>query len=280
MARISLRILSATGALCALLGITGCAQQPDPVETRESLEQAAQTDGSAGDPEPAEQPGEYDIQAFPEPIVEALPCTPYLVVTARGTGEPTRGQLLSPVARAIEEARPDAVATVDVDYPADTDVNDGGARGVRWLLDTLRVQSEACPLQHFVLLGYSQGALVVGDALAAPSQRVIGAEAGELDEGTAERVAAVVLYGNPRFEGEEPYNAGGFSPGLDGILPRPLGGLARFADRLRDYCEASDFICQASFNLDEQGHVAYYENGMQQDGAAFAITLLDPVGIG
>lgn len=266
--------LIAAGLLAALAGaaLVSCAPKPDALETRESLSEATEV------PEPSSEPSEYDIEAFPDPIVEPLECTPYLVITARGTGEPPRGQLLSPVARAIEEARPDSVATVDMDYPADTDVNVGGLRGVRWLLDTLNVQAESCPLQRFVLLGYSQGALVIGDALAAPEERIVGAETGELGETAAENIVAVVLYGNPRFVGSEAYDVGSYSPEVDGILPRAEGGLERFADRLRDYCEARDFICQTSFDIDEEGHVSYYENGMQQDGAAFVITLLDPVG--
>lgn len=269
MVRLTRGIRSASAlALLGVLvfGIGACAQKPDPVETRESLEQVA------SDPEP--EPGEYDFEAYPDPIVEPLECTPVLVITVRGTGEPSRGQLLSPVARQITEALPDSVQTVDADYPASTEVNSGGTKGVRWLLDTLRVQTQTCPLQRFVLLGYSQGALVIGDALDEPAARVVGLEAGEMPTEAAPRIAAMVLYGNPRFVGEEPYNVGGFSPTTNGIMPRTPGALEAYADRIRDYCEATDFICQATFNIDESGHVAYYDNGAQQQGAAFVITLL------
>lgn len=167
--------------------------------------------------------------------------------------------------------------TVDLDYPADSEVKLGATRGARLLIDTLNVQSGACPEQRFILLGYSQGALIVGDALSAPGVRLVGADVGELTAAAAERVIAVVLYGDPRFLGEESYDAGDFDPRLHGLLPRPAGTLAAFADRLRDYCVARDIICQSSLDLDEDGHVAYYSNGMQQDGAAFVITRLPPI---
>lgn len=262
--------LLTAGAALAALGVAGCAPSVDPSATRDSLTEVTE------DPTPPEAAERYDAARHPEPVVEPRDCSPYLVITVRGTGEPTKGQLLSPVARSISEARPGETEILDLEYPADTDVNEGGTVGARTLLDTLNVQTEACPEQRFVLLGYSQGALVIGDVLAAPADRLVGGTVGELRPEAAERVRAVVLYGDPRFVGGEPFNVGDSDPAVSGLLPRPAGALDAFADRLRDYCVARDFICQSSLDLDESGHVAYFENGMQQDGAAFAITRLDP----
>ena len=255
--------------LGAALALSGCAAPVDPSETRESLSEVTE------DPAPPEADEIYDAELHPEPIVDPLECDPYLVVTARGTGEPSQGQLLSPVARTISQARPGDVKALDLDYPADTDVKEGGTIGVRTLIDVLNVQTDACPDQKFVLLGYSQGALVVGDALAAPDDRIVGATVGTVEEEALERVLAVVLYGDPRFVGDEEYNVGSYDPEIDGLLPRPAGALDAVGDRLRDYCVADDFICQSSLDFDEEPHVEYYSNGMQGDGAAFAITRLD-----
>lgn len=260
-------VLPLGAALAATL--ISCAAPPDPHIARESLAEVTQE--APAPPLAAEL---YDAEGHPEPIVEPLECSPYLVVTARGTGEPSNGQLLGPVARAISKWRPKAVEVVDLAYPADVDVNEGGTYGVRMLIDTLNVQAEECPRQRFVLLGYSQGALVVGDALSEPTQRLVGETTGQLTERASDAVAAVVLYGNPRFVGSEPYNAGTHVYSAAGLLPREAGTLAQFADRMRDFCVAEDFVCQSSLNLDESGHVAYYDNGMQQEGAEFAIDLL------
>ncbi|WP_075200942.1 cutinase family protein [Leucobacter celer] len=250
--------------------LSACAPPIDATAARESLSEV--TEG----PAPPEAAEELDADREPEPIVEPLECLPYLVITARGTAEPSRGQLLSPVSRAISEARPGEVLQLDLAYPADTDVKEGGTIGARTLVDTLNVQTEACEDQRFVLLGYSQGALVIGDALAAPGARLIGETVGEVSEAAAERVLAIVFYGNPRFVGSESFDYGSYDPRMNGILPRPPGSLDAYADRLRDYCVAGDFVCQSSLDLDEAPHVDYYSNGMQQDGAAFAITRLDP----
>ncbi|MGO3146851.1 MAG: cutinase family protein [Leucobacter sp.] len=270
--RSALRFLALAGAL--LLGapiLISCASTPDPETTRDSLTEVTK------DATPSEVENEYDAELHPDPVVEPLECTPYLVITARGTGEPSKKQLLGPVVRAISDARPDQVQQLDIDYPADTDVKEGGTRGARTLVDTLNVQADACPEQRFVLLGYSQGALLIGDALTDPEFRLVGTRVGEVSTEAGARILGIVFYGNPRFLGAETYDAGTYAEYINGLLPRPLGSLAPYGDRIRDYCVADDFVCQRSLELEDEGHVAYYENGMQQDGAAFIINMLPPL---
>jgi len=239
---------------------------PDPEETLDSLNAVAQPLA------PPESASEYDATLHPDPLAKPLECTPYLLITARGTAEPKqKKQLLSPVVKAVQKAFADAVQFLDLDYPADPNINEGGTYGARLLIDTLNVQHEACPSQQFLLAGYSQGALVIGDALSAPELRLVGTTVGEVDDGAAAKVIAVLLYGNPRFSGQESYAKGDFSKTLGGILPRETDSLAAFADRTRDYCVRDDFVCQSSTDLDEKGHVAYFSNGMQQEGADFLI---------
>lgn len=271
-------VRSRRAALAAVLGLavllppalSACAPEPDAQATRSSLSKVTEP---AAPPKAAEK---FDAKKHPEPVTQPEYCTAYLVITARGTGEPVGNQLVTPVARRIAEARPGEMLTVDLFYPADTDINEGGTEGVRRLIDQLNVQAEHCPDQRTILLGYSQGAFVIGDALADPKDRLIGETVGQLSPEARERVLAVVLYGDPRFAGGEPYDVGTFTEKVGGILPRRAGVLAPFADRIRDYCVKNDFVCQASDSLDEKGHVSYYRNGMQAEGAAFVIGRLGP----
>lgn len=267
----NLRTFAVAAITLVALPLTSCATELDAQETR------AQFTAVTEAPLSGQVVDEYSVEVNPEPLVEPVECLPYLVVTNRGSGEPTKGQLLSPVVRAITLSRPNQVLHVDNPYPADDDIQAGGSAGVRLLIDTVNVQVEACPEQRFIILGYSQGAFVAGDALARPEDRLVGAHAGELIAEAEERVLAVVLYANPRFVGAESYGAGTFDPALDGILPRPVGSLETYADRLRDYCEAGDFVCQGSTSLDPEQHLAYFSNGSQLDGAAFVISKLDPI---
>lgn len=257
-------VLPAFGAILAC-SLIACSQVPEPEENIGSLTAVIEA------PQPPIAAEQYDIELHPDPIVEAIECTPLLVITARGTGEPNKGQLLSPVGRSVEKALPGEARVLNLDYRADTDVNEGGTYGVRLLLDTLRVQNDACPDQLFALLGYSQGALVIGDALSLPEGRIVGGTVGQLSEEAANQIVAVVLYGNPRFTGTESYDDGSYDEKLGGVLPRTAGSLDPFADRIRDFCVLGDFICQSGLDLDEEGHVTYFKNGMQQDGADFVL---------
>ncbi|QIM16497.1 cutinase family protein [Leucobacter insecticola] len=271
--------LTVAAMLAAAVMLSGCSAELDPAEARDSLSVVNE------DPAPPKADEIFDAELHPEPLVEARDCSAVLVIKVRGTGEPMKGQLLSPVARSIVKSPVEDVATLDLDYPADTDVKEGGTEGVRLLIDTINVQSDACPKEKFVLLGYSQGAMVVGDALAAAEQRMIGATAGAITEDAAKQIRAVVMYGDPRFNGEEPFNEGTFDPELGGIMPRPLGALDDYADRIIDFCVKGDLVCQATLDVAQsekaadkaqKHHTDYYSNGMQKDGSDFVIDLLNP----
>lgn len=267
------RMIFVAASFFATLGLllSGCANIPDPETTVDSLREIAE------DPEPEETSEALEEEAEPEKAFEPIECSPYLVITVRGTGEPVKGQLLSPVARTISETRPDDMIVVNLDYPADTEMKEGATTGVRNLVTMLNAQAGTCPEQQFVLLGYSQGSLILNDALSAPEARVVGMAGKEVSANASTRIAAIVFYANPRFLGQEPFNAGTFNPNLNGIISRDLGSLDTYGDRIQDYCVAEDFVCQISTHLNEEGHVAYFDNGMQEEGAAFAITMLGPL---
>ena len=258
----------ATLAAAALL--VGCTAGAPPEETAEDLTEVVE------DPTPPEAAEELDTENEPDPIVDPLECTAYLTITARGTGEPSRRQLLAPVARAIAEAAPDDVQTVDLDYPADGDIKEGATRGIRTLIDMLNQQADLCPSQEFVVMGYSQGALVIGEALIDPGQRLLGGTVGTLSRAASDRIVAVLLYADPRFVATDPFSIDLVRLVNNGLLERPAGALDEFADRTVSFCVPDDFICQAStsITLTESGHVAYYDNGMQERGAEFALSLM------
>nr|WP_269327656.1 cutinase family protein [Kineosporia mesophila] len=210
-------------------------------------------------------------------------CTGYLVITARGTSEPLAdSNLLSGVARQIAAAHPGRTRHYDVPYPADAvslSTTPGDAffgasadEGVRLLVGELNVAARKCPQQRSIVMGYSQGALVAGDALIGASVRDAGRDEAELTPTAAGNIDAVVLYGDPRFVGREPFNVGDYDSTVDGMMtdPRPAGALDAFVDRLRDYCVADDFVCQSGGRF--APHVSYFTNGMQEQGAQFALS--------
>jgi cutinase len=181
-------------------------------------------------------------------------CDAVTVIAARGTGEPAgTGFLLGQVSRQIDSRVDVPVTVVGLDYPAAAEFVNSPRQGVAELNRLVRAaDADDC----LVLLGYSQGAIVVGDALA-------GFSAAD-----GAKVRAVVMFGDPRFNSVEPYNEGSFGRPSRGLNPRRAGELAAFADRIQNYCNGGDLVCQGSRNGGGDGHLAYGQ--FAADAATFA----------
>jgi hypothetical protein len=122
-----------------------------------------------------------------------------------------------------------------------------------------------------VLLGWPQGAQVIGDTLGTPARRLAARDAPAVSPEAAACIAAVILFGNPRFTAGASGNAGSFDPELDGTAPRAAGDLDPYAGRLRDCCAAGDLACQSGLDSTVDGHVSYFSNGMRADGVEFIL---------
>lgn len=168
-------------------------------------------------------------------------CGAVTVIAARGTGEPAgTGFLLGQVSRQIDSRVDVPVTVVGLDYPAAAEFVNSPRQGVAEL-GRLVGAADDC----LVLLGYSQGAIVVGDALA------------RFDAADAAKVRAVVMFGDPRFNSAEPYNEGSFGANTRGLNPRRTGELAAFNGRVQNYCNGGDPVCQGGGRGAGDGHLAY-----------------------
>ncbi|MFD3702170.1 cutinase family protein [Nocardia sp. NPDC058658] len=193
-------------------------------------------------------------------------CAEVRVVTVRGTLEPQSGSLLlTPLGRRIAQESGLRTTVTELEYPASMNP-DSGVRGVENLTALLNEATAGCPDQRLVLLGYSQGGRVIGNTLNARNL---------LTEQASARIDAIAMFGSPLFNGAEPYNRGNFDPALSGTGSLPLGALADYADRVRDFCNAGDRACQggdpaAGFgNALSYGHFAYFVNDNRDQAAAF-----------
>ena len=86
------------------------------------------------------------------------------VIYARGTYEPQGASLSNVVANAIVAAIPDSAAN-QVVYPANTSAISAPA-GVQNAREQITDYYNACPTSKLVLMGYSQGAAVIGNTIA------------------------------------------------------------------------------------------------------------------
>jgi hypothetical protein len=196
-------------------------------------------------------------------------CTPVELVIARETGSSQGSSwLLTGIARSISTRIGGQTSTYHVNYPASWDFIGSVPQGVTDLVRHLNEQAARCPDQKFVLLGYSQGAMVIGDALASPIDRTMGPSQ-VLSGDAASSVAAVVAFGDPRFRSGESYNAGNPAAGANGVYPRRQGALSQFAGRIRDYCASGDPVCQSG-SVNYIAHAGYvWDFAAQADAASF-----------
>ena len=207
------------------------------------------------------------------PPAAAAECKAVSVISARGTSEPQDGSWLQkPMGDQILARFPGDAKYTELTYPAAIPFDGSAPVGVGNLIDTLNTEARQCPDQKYILLGYSQGAGVVGDALASPSARIWGADKGTVSAAASAKIAAVVMFGDIRFRAGEPYNVGTFEPGKQSENPpaRPQGALSAYADRIQDYCVKNDFVCQGSTG-NFIAHLEYFVNGMPAQGVEFAV---------
>jgi hypothetical protein len=174
-------------------------------------------------------------------------CAEIEAIAVRATTEPQGGGIVAgPLAEALQDEPGRTVRTHDLVYPATFAYLRSKREGVDALRARLAQTAAACPATRFVLIGYSQGADVIGDTLASG------------DVPAADRVGAVVLFGDPAFNSREPFATGSFRVGTDGILARPSGALDGFADRIVSFCNRDDERCQ--HGVSGGGHFRYGED--------------------
>ncbi|CAG9992990.1 unnamed protein product [Clonostachys byssicola] len=111
------------------------------------------------------------------------PCAAHKLIDARGSGEPQGVSLMFQDVLERLLANNTGAVSQSVVYPAGFDQN--VTSGVQNTKDIITYGLRDCPRQKYHLLGYSQGATVVQEAL------------GKLDNESMAAVGSIVLVGNP-----------------------------------------------------------------------------------
>jgi len=166
-------------------------------------------------------------------------CAAVDVVVARGTGEPGwLGSVVGdPLYDTLLQALPVSSSAYRVDYPADLLDPTSLSRGTQDMTDHVIQQSQMCPDQEFILVGYSQGAAVVhgvvgtGIVTALPGIYVLP---GDLEW----KVSAVLLFGDPlRLIG--------------------WGVPGNYAWKTADYCTGGDPVCGGGLDPSQHGNYGW-----------------------
>ena len=187
------------------------------------------------------------------PVAAAAPCPDVEVVFARGRVEaPGAGQIGNAFVNALRAKTGKNIGLYAVDYPADTQVDQGANDMSRHV----QQMAASCPGTRLVLGGYSLGAAVTDVVLAVPFT-VLGFK-NPLPAGTDQHIAAIALFGNG-FQWVGPITT--FNP--------------IYRDRTIELCHGDDPICNPTDPNNWQDYwpdhlaPAYIKAGMVNQAADF-----------
>lgn len=133
-----------------------------------------------------------------------------------------------------------------------------GANALRAELDAL---ATVCPSTETVLVGYSQGAHVIGDVIASSTSPQLSAAA-------KSHIKAVALEGDPAYRRDEPWDAAVTPMVGNGLFARGVGQFSSFngsgvrtSGRVMSWCSSGDFFCQSNW-----GSVTVSSSGVSSTG--------------
>lgn len=177
------------------------------------------------------------------PQASATACSSIIVIGVRGTNEPAGyGATVGPmVSRLMSKFNPYLVYATPLNYPASLNYGQSEPQGVRNLTSYINNIRTYCPATQFILVGHSQGADVVGDAVQANS--------------FGGKVIGVAMTGDPNFRGGSKGNyvvdktTGMFvspNPTLNGSLGTRSAWPTRLDGKVHNLCLLDDTVCRSS----------------------------------
>jgi acetylxylan esterase len=205
-------------------------------------------------------------------------CATVDIIVARASTEAQGPGAIGALATEIQKGVKATVGERSVVYPAALSPYEPSVvKGDEAIKAELTEEVGKCPGQKIVLLGYSQGAQIVGD--------VLGGGGGNSGDGKAtapaaasvtSQVVGVIQYGDPRRIPNQSFDVG-TDKGATGLFPRLSSQLlTAFAPDIQSYCDTGDPFCAKGFNLN--AHLDYVEK-YDKTADKFIIGRLSSAGI-
>ncbi|KAF2434051.1 cutinase [Tothia fuscella] len=223
------------------------------------------------------------VEAFPEPQANIGNVNPtqntssstacaniHIIVVRASTENPGQG-VIGTLATMISGAIPGSTVEA-IDYPALLNpYGSSSSNGTTTTTKQLQKYVDTCNKASVVLLGYSQGAHVVGDVMCGGGQATsLGPSTPPIAKKYQDKVVAMIQMGDPRHVAQASFDIG--SSQRNGIFPRPANiSCNAIAAKIRSYCDSGDPFCD--MGDDVQVHLSYTRR-YNKDAYDFTISQL------
>jgi hypothetical protein len=185
------------------------------------------------------------------------PCAAVHILAARASGEQPGAGVIGSLVTLVQNDSKQTVSTSNVSYPASLfNYANSTTQGDSAIKSELTSQEQMCPNQKQVLVGYSQGAQLVGDVLGGGGgANGLGSATPGVSSAIAAKVVAVIQYGDPRHMPNTSFDKG-TAVGATGLFPRAANqSLTPSAAKIQSYCDTGDPFCAGGNNLN--AHLDY-----------------------
>lgn len=173
------------------------------------------------------------VQVAVAPAASAAACSDVVAIGVRGTNEPAGfGTMVGDVVAKLKPRLSKWDGYIPLVYPASANYWKSLEAGKTALRAQLRGAAKACPATKFLLIGYSQGAHVVGDVVV---------EFGNFGG----KIAGVGLLGDPMFKqgGSGSIGVGGSTTLAGGVFGRRSSLPTALKGKIVNLCLKGDSIC-------------------------------------
>ncbi|KIJ29283.1 carbohydrate esterase family 5 protein [Sphaerobolus stellatus SS14] len=212
------------------------------------------------------------VAAVPAPAAAPVsPCADVHIIAARASTEAPGAGIIGALVTQVQKQSSQTVSTDAVDYPATlTNYASSSAQGTAATMTLLTNQANTCPEQKIVLVGYSQGAQIIGDAVAGGGGVAgLGPATAPVPASIANRVVAIVQMGDPRHVVGQSFDRG--TSTLNGLFPRAANQQysSTLQPRIESFCDFDDPFCASG--VDVEVHLTYLDR-YQNTAAQFILT--------
>ncbi|PVH81961.1 carbohydrate esterase family 5 protein [Cadophora sp. DSE1049] len=170
----------------------------------------------------------------------------HIIVARASTEKPGEG-IIGAVATQVQQTVPGSDSEA-VDYPATlTNYTTSEGLGVSGMTKLIENYAARCPNSKMALMGYSQGAQVIGDVMCGTSEANFNSTP-PLNPALSKNIIAIIQMGDPTHIPNLPQDVGNSTKA--GIFPRPnTTACAAMEPITKSFCTADDRFCDSGNSI-------------------------------